>query len=303
MLLHINQVKVLLQSSLGNLLGDTWTNGIEMLMQSRNAALPQPWAHGDKLAMVSAKKALANVPVTVLVVLVMGFVPYIIWLRHALMPVVPAMILEVYCIVQHNMLNAVTFEFKAIYHDATQRRFVHKLTTGEFAYDEAIAAYSKVNTARKAVANGLMTSAGPFWVLWFCPQAVLLYDAELRPWGGWPLGVVFVTNILTVLLILNQFVGLNDWPDELSAGVMESAELAWSPTERSNFVAHVAATRVHVQLFGFEMSAGFRTALPLVFLGWWLYITELMQFHSFTGFPFDQVCANFTASEGEGHHH
>ena len=47
-------------------------------------------------------------------------------------------------------------------------------------------------------------------------------------------------------------------------------------------------------LLEFEMSASFRTAIPVFFFGWWLYLTELRQFHEFNGFPFDQACGNFT---------
>ena len=38
-------------------------------------------------------------------------------------------------------------------------------------------------------------------------------------------------------------------------------------------------------------------ALPLVFFGWWLYMTELRQFHGFQGFSFDfPQCYNATPS-------
>ena len=39
------------------------------------------------------------------------------------------------------------------------------------------------------------------------------------------------------------------------------------------------------------------SALPLVFFGWWLYMTELRQFHGFQGFSFDfPQCYNATPS-------
>ena len=86
------------------------------------------------------------------------------------------------------------------------------------------------------------------------------------------------------------FIGLNDWPSKLSARVMESRGLAWTPTERTNFVQHVAATRVKIEFLEFEMGKGFRFAVLALFAGWWLYITELKAFHEFEGFPFDRTC-------------
>ena len=60
--------------------------------------------------------------------------------------------------------------------------------------------------------------------------------------------------------------------------------------------------QVPVTLFDWEMTPGFRTALPLVFFGWFLYMTELKQFHNFNGFPFDQACSGINATEGGGGH-
>ena len=113
-------------------------------------------------------------------------------------------------------------------------------------------------------------------------MAVVLYDFEIRPWGTWPLVVFFITNALCVrcdrpihpkntalpllpatpcsltqrwrsvesrlrsmcVLSLDPFLSLHDWPDELATEVMESTELAWSPSDKSNFVVLVTTTRV-----------------------------------------------------------
>ena len=84
---------------------------------------------------------------------------------------------------------------------------------------------------------------------------------------------------------------------------MESTELTWAPSDRTNFVTLVSTTKVHIAFFDFEMTPGFRTGICIFFFGWWLYITELKQFHAFMGFPFDQVCFNVTAEEDGGHEH
>ena len=46
------------------------------------------------------------------------------------------------------------------------------------------------------------------------------------------------------VLSLDPFLSLHDWPDELATEVMESTELAWSPSDKSNFVVLVTTTRV-----------------------------------------------------------
>ena len=49
------------------------------------------------------------------------------------------------------------------------------------------------------------------------------------------------------VLSLDPFLSLHDWPDELATEVMESTELAWSPSDKSNFVVLVTTTRVPCQ--------------------------------------------------------
>ena len=62
--------------------------------------------------------------------------------------------------------------------------------------------------------------------------------------------------------------------------------------------------QVRIALWDIEMSPSFRTAFPLIFFGWFLYMTELKQFHNFQGFPFDfPMCYNATDGEEEVPHH
>ena len=177
--------------------------------------------------------------------------------------------------------------------------FTKQVLTGELSYEEAVVAYTAVNKERKAVAKSLMNASNTF-ILYFLYMAIVLYDFEIRPWGGWPFVLVYISSTLMLVLAMGPWLILNDWPDELLFEMFESTELAWSPTERSNFAALIGGTKVKIHMLDFEMSHGFRTALPLVFFGWWLYMTELKQFHAFAGFPFDMVCFNAT-SGGEEH--
>ena len=137
----------------------------------------------------------------------------------------------------------------------------------------------------------------------FLYQAVVLYDFEIRPWSGWPFALIYICTALTIIFTMTPWLVHNDWPDEFVAEMFESTELAWTPGEKSNFAALVGGTKVKISLFDFEMSHSFRIALPLLFFGWWLYITELKQFHNFQGFPFDQICFNVTVAEEEPEHH
>ena len=88
----------------------------------------------------------------------------------------------------------------------------------------------------------------------------------------------------------------NEWPNELAKEVMENTELehaAWSPTERCNFCAHLAATRVSVNIFEFEMAPTFRTALPAFFFSWWLYMTEVTFFSKYSFTEGNMLGSNF----------
>ena len=90
------------------------------------------------------------------------------------------------------------------------------------------------------------------------------------PWGQWPVGLAFAFNALSLVGVLEPFIGMNGWPSRLQAQVMESPGLQWAPGERTDFCAHVAATKVSVEFGEFEMGKGFRTALPAFFFGWWI---------------------------------
>ena len=168
-------------------------------------------------------------------------------------------------------------------------------------HPSAVAEYALVNKERKGMSRALRRFQLSFG-LWMLAMAVVLYDWEIRPWGGWHFALVYILYALVLIAQLSPWFALHDWPDELCQELMESTELTWGPSDRSNFATLVTTTRVPIALFDFEMTPGLRTGLPLVFFGWFLYMTELKQFHGFSGFPFDQVCFNATG-EGDGHHH
>ena len=275
---------------------------LSMIFCSRDPALPTPWKQ-DKLGLAVSHTSFQEFPIIVLVASVLQFTPLLIWLRHGLAEYVGNCVLLFFLGIQHNILNTLTFDYWARYMTAAQKKLQHQLVTGELPYDAAINAFKSLNSTRRAVAKSLANGAFFFWALFLVQQAVLLYDFELRSWGSWPFLIILICNTVSFLLFLTPWIGLNDWPDELMVEIMESSELAWSPSERTNFAQFVATTKVNITLLQFEMSSSFRTAVPLIFVGWWLYMNELEQFHSFTGFPFDPCFNHSVAGEDGGHGH
>ena len=269
-----------------------------MLFMMRGEALeehlPSPWDQ-NKLSRQCVNKCMKMWPGEGLAALIFGMVPALIWLRNGMSEFIGAALLDIPIALLHNWLNALTFNFYAVYAKAWQHEFTNSVTSGELTYAAAVVSYSRVNSCRKALSSVLERCLPTTMGLFLLVQAILLYDFEFKPWSGWIFGVWFVFNVLVMLMGFEPWIGLNDWPEELSSLVMESRALEWSPSERTNFCMHVAATRVRIRFFEFEMGPSFRTALPVFFLGWWLYVTELHQFHDFRGFPFDQSCgANTT---------
>ena len=69
------------------------------------------------------------------------------------------------------------------------------------------------------------------------------------------------------------------------------ARLLRSPTDRTNFMAYLGATRVSVALFGCEVTSSAYAIIPMTLLGWFIYLYELHTFDDFTGFAFDPICS------------
>ena len=263
--------------------------------------LPSPWAPMSKTTLAALHETLSALPATLVVIVIMQMGPVMLWLGgEGLSAWIPALCLQVLGFILHNLCNALTFNFWAVHNGMTQAHFTRRVTTGELTYEEAVSAYMAVNQQRKALARALSFASVTFMLI-FAYMAVVLYDFEIRPWGGWQFVLVYVSNCLILILTMNPWLSLNDWPEEFCAEMLDSTELAWTPGERSNFAALVTGTKVKISVLDFEMTHGFRTALPLVFFGWFLYMTELREFHDFQGFPFDQVCYNATAGEHSGH--
>lgn len=252
--------------------------------------MPSPWDNATPVRRAINKSISHVVPMTV-AAFTLGIVPVIIWLRDGgLADFAGAAVLLVLIYLAHNTVNAITFHFQQVYLEDMESAFLCALKANELDYDAAVNAYSDVNANRKKFGRSVSRGFFSFFLCYLLMQAVVLYDAELRPWGGWPFFLIFVANTCVTIMAMEPFIGLNDWPDEVAKDVMECRELGWNPTERSNFWAHLRATRVSISVFDFEMSHTFRTALPFLFVGWWLYMTELRQFHEFKGFDFDTAC-------------
>ena len=265
--------------------------GVDFLyffVMMRDKELTSVWAAPTKQILRAAHKTLTEAPVMLLARLVLNWVPILVWLRDALGTFAPAFCLAFAATIGQNTMNALTFNFWAAHNGLSQSAFTARLVTGELTYEQAVSDFARVNSERKAVARGLR-AARLTMIFYMLSMAVILYDFEIRPWAGLPFAIIYACNVISFVLMLEPFLALHDWPDELCAALMESTELAWGPSERTNFVALVSTTKVKITLWDFEMSPAFRTALPLVFFGWWLYFRRFSD-RAAMGFPFDVAC-------------
>ena len=282
-------------------------NVLDVAMSLRclgDKSMPSAWDQ-TKQAMSAVHKGIVEAaPVAVIGLLIM-FGPVIVWLWESGTAMIYPIVLQFVESSLHTVIGALTYSFMACHCEMTQSKFLRRLVTGELSYETAVSEYALVNKERK----GLSRALGGFqlsFALFMLAMATVLYDWEIRPWGGWHFALIYIMYALSLVMQLSPWFTLHDWPDDLCKELMESTELAWSPSDRSNFATLVTTTQVPIAFFDFEMTPGLRTGLPLVFFGWFLYMTELKQFHGFSGFPFDQVCFNATAAAegggGHGHH-
>ena len=276
---------------------------VATLFIMRDKDLPNPW-DSTKVSLAAVQKSVGEIFPIVVVSFIIQLGPVIAWIWTAIDHFICPMVLQITGYFIQNIFIACTYNFWTAHNELVQINFTRRLTTGELTYEQAVAEYALVNKYRKAMSRALASASWSFQ-LYMLMMAVVLYDFEIRPWGGWHFALIYVMYAISLVLQLSPWFALHEWPNELCRELMESTELAWSPSDRSNFATLVTTTKVPIKLFDFEMTPGLHTGVPLVFFGWFLYMTELKQFHGFTGFPFDQICFNVTAEEegGGGHHH
>ena len=263
--------------------------------------VPSAWAQ-TKQAQHAMHKSLSEALPVFIVAYTLNMGPVIVWLWAGISRFAIAICFHVVATVMQIALATFTWSFWSAHCDMSQAKLTKRVVTGELSYEAAVTEYALVNKERKALARGLGKMQGSFG-LYLLMMAVVVYDWEIRPWGGWHFALIYILYALTLVLQLTPWFAMHDWPEEFCRELMESTELAWSPSDRSNFATLVTTTKVPIAFFEFEMTPGLRTGVPLVFFGWFLYMTELKQFHGFSGLPFDQMCFNATAAEGGGHHH
>ena len=260
-------------------------------------ALPAPW-HASAAAAEALRRSMEQLPGNIVGSFVLQLVPLGLWVRNAEVKLVAALVLLATLTVMHQVVNVYVFVYMGVYTEGAQRRFEETLLRrGGLSYDDTVEEYAAVNDTRKALASALKGASTITYMFLFA-QALLIYDFELRPWAGWSLGLCFLCNALALAFYMQPLIGLNDWPEELTRGVMESRSLSWGAAERSHFCAHVAATTVKVQYANYEMTHGARKAIMLAFFGWWLFVTELRQFHEYDGFEFDKQCIGNATHRG-----
>lgn len=176
--------------------------------------MPNPWMF-SKQGAAAMYKSLSEMVISVPVYLLIFWLPLCLWLRDGFDEFVVAAPLCFVALVIHNLCNACTFSFWGKHLELTQAKFAKRLVTGEFSYEQAVAEYATVNLERKASAQFLSSSSISIGIL-FVSMAVLLYDFEIRPWGGWYFGVLYISQALSIILIFNPWLGLHEWPEVLS---------------------------------------------------------------------------------------
>ena len=181
-------------------------HGMLAFLRSSEEDLPSPWNQG-RMGLSAAEICLSSVPGNVVAVSILQLLPIVLWLRHGFAEFAPAALLIVTIFEPlHNILNALTFEFWAIFIRKSQSEFADPLVQGELTVGGALRAFGRVNSHRKAVARAVRSQLF-FVFLFFClQQAVLLYDFELRSWGGWPFAVNFVTNVLVFIFLFEPYI-------------------------------------------------------------------------------------------------
>ena len=208
--------------------------------------------------------------------------------------------------VTHLLANGLVADFIAIHLSRKQEDFQEGLLAGQFTYDQAVRAFNAINSERRQLQGVLSKTTTTFVFGVLLAEAVLLYDFMLKPWGSWEHMALYVLYGLWLFGAFGQWIKMNAWVEGLAEKVAEEVDgdLRWSPSERTNFMAFLQATKCSITLLNFELNSSFYVAIPALLFGWFLYILELKQFHEFDGFPFDHFCdGNVTSEGGGGGHH
>ena len=216
--------------------------------------------------------------------------PIVLWLRQGFLAYLPGVLVFSAAMVAHFLLEAVVSETQILFHNQQQHTFIQNLVCGRYTYDVAVEAYHCINSTRKVFADTVNTYQNPWFVLWFLGQGILVYDYELKSWGAWPLGFLYMAQTLAAVGWFQPWLELSEWPSQVVQEMMESRDLGWTPTERTNFAALVHSTEVTFKILDLSLGRSFNFALPFVLFNFWLYVTENTQFNDFTGFSFDQSC-------------
>ena len=175
-------------------------------LRSAEGDLPSAWDQ-SRLSLEAAHHSLAKVPENIVAASIFQVLPVVLWVRHGLAKFAVAAILMVTIFAfLHFGINALTFEFWGVFIQKSQSEFADTLARGELTFSEAVRAFGRVNAQRKAVAKAVKTCVIGFFSFFCLQQAIMLYDFELRSWGGWIFGANFVSNVLVVVFIFEPYI-------------------------------------------------------------------------------------------------
>ena len=202
---------------------------VATLFIMRDKDLPNPW-DSTKVSLAAVQKSVGEIFPIVVVGFIIQLGPVIAWIWTAIDHFICPMVLQITGYFIQNIFIACTYNFWTAHNDLVQINFTRRLTTGELTYEQAVAEYALVNKYRKAMSRALASASWSFQ-LYMLMMAVVLYDFEIRPWGGWHFALIYVMYAISLVLQLSPWFALHEWPNELCREMMESTELAWSPSD------------------------------------------------------------------------
>ena len=262
------------------------------------AEFPIVWSpqQRDDLAVLALSRSLKDIPFRTVVWMVGNIIPLSLWAcrlggEGSLVYMVIAALLMAPVVVLHLLFDALTFSFFVAHSREAQRDFRERLLVRkEFSLDAALRALATINARRRMLQSLFANFLPCIFFSWWMGQTILVHDSVLRPWGGWPMTLLYMMNAISIIGIMRPYLEANDWTDMLAQEVIESTHLGWSTHERADFVTLLKASKVEFTVAGYAMRDSFGTSICVAMFALWLYVYEAQAFNGWPGFSFDLEC-------------
>ena len=264
----------------------------------RVAELPIVWSpqQRDDMAVLALSQSLKDIPFRASAWFVGTVIPSSLWAMRlggdgAAVYVVLAVMLMTPMAALHLFFDALTSSFWTNYSNEAQRELRERLLVRkELSLDAALRIHASVNARRRTLASLYANFLPAYFGSWWISEAILVHDGVLRPWGGWPMMLLYVMNVVSLVGVIRPYLEANYWTDTLAREVVESTQLGWSARERTDFVMHLKVSKVEYTVSGYPMTGSFGTTICVAVFAMWLYVYEAQAFNDWPGFSFDMSC-------------